>query len=100
MEHDKATTGCPGTFVKNALRDFDFERYDGGTVVVGLGLPGRGDCARAIATLELSLPAPMPLAGAFKDAAGGTSGFFAKDVPAGASTSDIQVYHDLEAGAD
>jgi hypothetical protein len=100
VEHDKATTGCPGTFVKNALCDFDFERFDGGTVVVGLGLPGRGDCARTIATLELSLPAPMPLAGAFKGAAGGTSGFLAKDVPAGASTSDIQVYHDLDAGAD
>jgi len=100
VEHDKGASGCPGVFVKDALRGFDFERYDGGEVVVGLGLPGRGDCARSIATLELSLPTPMPLDGAFKDAADGSDGFLAKAVPAGPSTSDIQVYHDLEPGAD
>jgi hypothetical protein len=100
VEHDKDATGCPGVFVRDALRRFDFERYDGGEVVVGLGLPGRGDCARSIATLTLSLPTPMPLDGAFKDAATGNGGFLAKDVPSGPSTSDIQVYHDIEAGAD
>jgi hypothetical protein len=100
VEHDKGATGCPGVFVKDALRRFDFERLDGGEVVVGLGLPGRGDCARSIATLELSLPTPMPLDGAFKDAAVGSDGFLAKDAPPSPSTSDIQVYHDLDAGAD
>jgi hypothetical protein len=100
VEHDQGATGCPGVFIKDALRRFDFERYDGGEVVVGLGLPGRGDCARSIATLELSLPIPTPLDGAFKAAATGNGGFLAKDVPAGPATSDIQVYHDLEAGAD
>ena len=54
----------------------------------------------AMLDVMLSLPTPMPLDGALKDAATGNGGFLAKDVPSGPSTSDIQVYHDLEAGAD
>ncbi|MFO1057121.1 MAG: hypothetical protein U1E53_09155 [Dongiaceae bacterium] len=96
--HDRAGEGCPGMFTADVLTRFDVERVSGETMVVSLGLSGRGDCAATITPVELTLPGPDGLRAALAAAADGSGGFLAGDPPPDPLSADIQVYHDLPVG--